>query len=260
MPSVAREDGVELFWEESGDGPCVVFSPSYIQHPGVFKGVLDELRKSHRVVRYDPRGSGESTRTGPYDMATDVNDLIAIAETVAPIAAVVGNGDGSNRAIHAAAKRPDLIPLVVSLETVPLGRGVADGTDALVASTGVLEALVGMMRADYRSGLSAAVQRGNPGIDQDSLRERVDLTAAYIDHDAATTRLEEWIADNPGDDPETLGERLLVVFEGAGAWFPAELTERAQVLLPEARFVRVESGAITRPELTAEVIRGATGA
>jgi hypothetical protein len=117
-----------------------------------------------------------------------------------------------------------------------------------------------MMRADYRTGLSAAVQRGNPDMTQDELRARVDATVAYIDHDASLGRLEGWIHDDPGDDPRALGERLVVAYEGAGEWFPAELTERGLDLLPDAQFVKLDGGAIRRPDLTAAVVRSVTGA
>jgi hypothetical protein len=193
-------------------------------------------------------------------MESDVADLIAVAEAAAPIAAVVANGDATNRAVHAAAQRPDLIPIVISLETIPLLPGQAADTDALVGSGGVLEALVGMMRADYRSGLTAAVQRGNPEMSQDEVRDRVDATVAYIDHEASFGRLEAWIGDQPGDDPHTLGERLVVAYEGAGAWFTAELVDRGRELLPDAQFVKLEAGPISRPDLTASVIRSVTGA
>ena len=53
------------------------------------------------------------------------------------------------------------------------------------ASKVALMALVGMMRADYRSGLTAAVQRGNPNLSPDEVRERVDQAVAYTDHDAS---------------------------------------------------------------------------
>src|SRR3954453_23055079 len=102
VPVVERPGGAEIFWEESGDGPTVLVSPSYIQHPGVFSGLVAELAKRHRVVRYDARGSGASSRGGPYDMRTDVDDLLAVAEAAGPVAAVLGNGDGANRAVHAA--------------------------------------------------------------------------------------------------------------------------------------------------------------
>lgn len=259
MPVVEREDGVRLVWEESGEGPGLLLVHSYIQHPGVLEGLLAELRSGHRTIRYDARGAGESTRRGPYDMQTDVADLIAVVEAAGPITAVIGNGDATNRAVHAAAQRPDLIPYVISLETVPLQRGGASDTDALIGSRQVLDALVAMMRADYRSGLTAAMQRGNPQMSQDEVRQRVDGTVAYIDHEAAASRLEAWIDDNPGGDPAALGDRLVVAYEGAGGWFPADLTEHGSEALPEAQFVRLDGGAISRPDLSAAVIRTITG-
>jgi hypothetical protein len=192
-------------------------------------------------------------------MATDVDDLIAVAEVAGPIAAVIANGDATNRAVHAAARRPELFPYVLSMESVPLAVGQAAGTESLISSRSVLEALVGMMRADFRSGLSAAVQRGNPNYTQDDVRERVDATVAYTDHEAAACRLEEWIHDDPGEDPASLGERLIIAYEGSGAWFPSELTELGGQILPEARFVKLDGGALTSPELTAAVVRSVTG-
>jgi pimeloyl-ACP methyl ester carboxylesterase len=259
VPFVEREGGVSLFWQDWGEGPGLLITHSYIQHPKVFEGLLTDLQQGHRMIRYDPRGTGESTRRGPFDPATDVADLIAVVEAAGPIAAVIANGDATNRAAHAAAQRPELIPYVVSLETVPLMPGQAEGTDALVGSGGVLDALVSTMRLDYRTGLIAAIERGNPSMTEDQLRERVDATVAYLSHEASVARLEAWIKDAPGDDPRALGERLVVAYQGAGAWFPAELIERAHELLPEARLVKLEAGPISRPDLTAAVIRDVTG-
>jgi len=260
VPLVEREDGVSLYWEESGEGPGVLVTHSYIQHPAVMERLMAELRESHRTIRYDARGAGKSTRQGPHTMETDVADLIAVAEAASPIVAVVANGDATNRAVHAAAQRPDVFPYVISLETVPLLPGQAEGTDALVASGGVLDALVGMMRNDYRTGLTAAVGRGNPDMTQDEVRDRVDATVAYIEHEASLGRLEEWIADRPGDDPFALGDRFVVAYEGAGAWFTAELLTQGRAILPEAQFVQLEGGPISRPDLAAGVVRSVTGA
>jgi hypothetical protein len=192
-------------------------------------------------------------------METDVADLIAIAEDAAPVAAVIANGDATNRAVHAAAQRPELLPYVISMESVPLAPNQAAGTDSLISSSSVLEALVGMMRADYRSGLIAAIERGNPEWSQEQIRNRVDAIVSYIDHEPAVSRLDEWIRDNPGDDPASLGDRLVVAYEGSGGWFPADLTELGSQVLPEARFEKLERGALTRPDLTAAVVRSVTG-
>lgn len=260
VPFVEREDGVRLHWQESGEGPGLLIAHSYIQHPEVLEGLLAELRSGHRMLRYDARGAGESTRQGPYDMQTDVADLIAVVEAAGPIAAIIANGDATNRAVHAAAQRPELFPYVISMESVPLAPGQAAGTESLISSANVLDALVGMMRADYRSGLTAAITRGNPDWDADGVRGRVDATVAYIDHEASASRLEEWIKDDPGDDPQSLGDRLIIAYEGAGAWFPSDLAEVGSGVLPDAQFVKLEGGALTRPELTAAVVRGVTGA
>src|SRR4051812_11165671 len=80
VPYVDREDGVSLFWQEWGEGPGLLVMHSYIQHPKVLDGLMAQLSDGHRMIRYDARGSGESTRKGPYDMATDVADLLAVAE------------------------------------------------------------------------------------------------------------------------------------------------------------------------------------
>lgn len=260
MPVVERADGVALFWEASGAGPGLLVLSSYLQAPGVLSELVEQLQDGHRTIRYDARGTGRSTRRGPYDAETDLGDLLAVAEAAGPLTAVLANGDASNRAVHAAARRPDLIPTVLSIETVPLMPGQAEGTDALIASGAVLEALVGTMRNDYRTGLTAALQRGNPNMTQAEVRERVDATVAYVAHEAALGRLVEWIADDPGDDPQSLGDRLVVVYEGAGAWFTAAVLERGRELLPEARFVKVDAGVISRPDLAAAAIRSVTGA
>jgi pimeloyl-ACP methyl ester carboxylesterase len=260
MPFAEREDGVRIWWEEHGAGPGVLFAPGYVQHPGVFQGLIDELERDHRVVRYDARGCGQSTRRGPYDMETDVADLAAVAEAAGSIDVALANGDAANRAIHAAARRPDLVPAVVSMETLPLTSGDAEGVEALVGSGGVLSALVAIMRTDYRAGLRAAIERGNPGMSQEALRERLDQTIAYIGHDAGLGRLDAWIHDRARDDALALGDRLILAYEGAGEWFPAGLHENARATLSEARFERLEGGAVSRPDLTAAVVRGVTGA
>ena len=46
----------------------------------MFDGLIDDLVTDHRVVTYDLRGSGQSTRQGPYDVDTDAADLAALIE------------------------------------------------------------------------------------------------------------------------------------------------------------------------------------
>ena len=45
-----RPDGVELHWEERGEGPPVVLAPYWSGHPGVYEDLLSDLARDHRVV------------------------------------------------------------------------------------------------------------------------------------------------------------------------------------------------------------------
>ena len=62
MARLQREQGVEIHWEEHGEGPPVVLAPYAILHPSVFDPIAAELARDHRVIRYDDRGAGQSTR------------------------------------------------------------------------------------------------------------------------------------------------------------------------------------------------------
>src|SRR5918996_5205146 len=109
MPVARLSDGVEIHWDERGDGPLVVIANQFFSESWVFEGLIALLAEEHRVVTYDPRGTGRSSRRQPYHIDVDARDLVGLVEAIGPPALVVGMGDGSNRAVHAAAARPDLI-------------------------------------------------------------------------------------------------------------------------------------------------------
>ncbi|MCH7699591.1 MAG: alpha/beta hydrolase, partial [Chloroflexi bacterium] len=84
---VKTSDGLNLAVSTTGSGPPLVVVPSWISHleldqqelvkPSFFK----RLGKGSRLVRYDKRGMGLSTRNvGDYSLDAQVNDLHAIIE------------------------------------------------------------------------------------------------------------------------------------------------------------------------------------
>src|SRR4051812_23414947 len=109
MPRLERPDGIEIQWEEQGEGPLVVLSGYWSLHPSVFTPITGELRGDHRVVRYDDRGTGASTRAGPYDIETASGDLEAVVEAAGGSAVIIGLADGTQRAVKGGAHRPDLV-------------------------------------------------------------------------------------------------------------------------------------------------------
>ena len=79
MEWVERPGGVRLAVQQHGEGPTVVCMHSFVQHQEVYAGLHEALAGHFRVVTYHARGAGDSTRQGPYDIATDTADMAAVA-------------------------------------------------------------------------------------------------------------------------------------------------------------------------------------
>ena len=258
MPCVERPGDVEIYWESSGEGPLVAFAMQFFGFPDTFEALITDLAQDHRVVTYHVRGTGRSTRKGPYDVETDTQDLAALLEELGEPALIVAVADGTNRAVHVAAQRPELVRAVVTPGGNPVGRVAARDTDALVASDSVLQALTGMLDTDYRSGLRTMLQSANPQLDDDGVRERLDRTVEHCPHEAAAPRLRSWIEDDATDDARAVGDRLWILEHGMNPWFPIEVLRATRELLPEAHVEVVEDGPISRPEITAGFVRRLT--
>jgi pimeloyl-ACP methyl ester carboxylesterase len=259
MPRLRRPDGVELHWEERGEGPLVVLAQPWAGYPEVFADLLDELASDHRVVTYYPRGQGESTRRGPYDPETDTADLEALIDAAGGPGLVIAMADASNRAARLAARRPDLVHAVVLPGGVPLSRRVLEGTDSL-ASPAVLDALAQQFWSDYRGALRTVAASNNPQMSEDELRERVARTVDACPQDSSVPRFEAWIADDPEEEAAAAGGRLWILLQGDNPFFPLELLPRVRELLPQAHVEEVADGPLSRPDIAATVVRRLTRA
>jgi pimeloyl-ACP methyl ester carboxylesterase len=264
MPTLARSDGVEIHFEERGSGPLVVLACYWSMHPSVFGPLTEELSRDHRVVRYDDRGTGRSTRSGPYDIDTAASDLQALVEELGEPAVLVGTADGPARAIRVGVREPDLVMAVVAVGGPPFGRAAFSDADVLAASEPVVQALLSQVETDYRGALRTVVTATNPQMSEDEVRERVTDQAEHCPVEAAAPRLRAWASDDAKAESLAAGDRLWVIVSDSmsGGWFPAgaEMAAVVERVLPEAHVVDVEDGMVSRPDLTAEVIRGITEA
>ena len=260
MPVLELSDGAGLHWDERGEGPLVVISNQFFSETWVFEGLISLLAEEHRVVTYDPRGTGRSERKGPYTIEVDARDLIELIEAVGPPAVVIGMGDGSNRAVHAAAARMDLVDAVVCAAGNPIGASAVEGTDGLAGSESVLEALVSMMETDYRGALRTMIGTANPGFDEENLRMRVNSTSENCPQEVAAERMRSWISDIALEPAKALGGRLWVLEPGGNPWFPIEVARRSRPLIPDAHIQEVEGGALSRPDITVDCVRALTAA
>jgi pimeloyl-ACP methyl ester carboxylesterase len=258
MPLLHRPDDAEIHWEEAGDGAPVLVANVLHGHPGMIGGLARDLSSDHRVITYDLRGTGASSRRGPYDPAVDAADLEALLEHVGGVAVAVAIGDASLRAVRMAVARPDLVDAVLAPGTFLLGAATARGSEALTGSRSVLKALVTLLETDYRAGIRSMVASSNPNLSEDEMRERVDLVVAHCEQEAAVSRIRSWIRDDATDAARALGDRLRILHYPGNPWFPPELAEQMPEVLPDAGHEAVADGPMSRPELTAAVVRRIT--
>ena len=76
-------DGVSLRVIEAGepgDGPALVFIPGWSTGADIWRHQIDKFAKTHRVIAFDPRSQGESTKTTsgntPETRAQDLHALL----------------------------------------------------------------------------------------------------------------------------------------------------------------------------------------
>lgn len=259
MPAVERPDGVEVHWEERGRGPLVLIVHQVLwSHPGVYAELIGDLARDHRVVTYDPRGCGASTRRGPYDTETDAGDLLAVVEAAGGRAVALAVGYGFNLAVRVASARPDLIETVLSVQPAAaavLPRSELRRSDVMAGSDSVMEVLMQMLSTDPRTALRTIVAATNPGMDDDLLRERVSMVSSYISQEAAPERAEVWLQDDPSEHVRDLGDRFWILHDRAEQLFEGALVARVAELYPRAHIEELEGGPISRPDLVAERIR-----
>jgi pimeloyl-ACP methyl ester carboxylesterase len=262
VPPIVRGDGVELHWEQRGSGPVVVVPCHWSGVPSVFSPLVADLARDHRVFTYDARGTGRSTRTGPHDIATGVADLVAVLEQAGEPAVLVALAEACNRSVGAAQIRPELVTVVVAQGTIPVPRQAFKGTDSMISSDGVVEAFLQMLASDYNTAQRTMMTTANPQMSEAEVRRRVEDQVAYCPADTAVARLRAWIEDDPREPARSLGDRLWILHsEGMiGPWFPPfqQVRKLVDEHLPRARLKEVEDGLVSRPDITAAVVRQIT--
>ena len=98
--------------------PLVLIHGSLDRSAGLLK-LSRRLGRDHRVVRYDRRGYGRSAEhPGPFDAAGNIEDLVAVLDTVCSgPAVVVGHSYGGNVALGAVDRHPELVAAIALYET-----------------------------------------------------------------------------------------------------------------------------------------------
>jgi 3-oxoadipate enol-lactonase len=117
--TVARVNGIGLYYEVHGQGPPLLLIPGLGSDIGLFGGVTGALVESCQVVAFDPRGGGRSDKPdvaysieGMADDAAALLELLGISTTT-----VVGYSMGGRIAMSLALNHPSVVGRLVLAAT-----------------------------------------------------------------------------------------------------------------------------------------------
>ena len=250
-------NGVELYYEITGTGDCLVLTHGSWTDGAGWGPAVDLLAERYRVVVWDRRGHSRSQAgDGPGSRAEDAADLAGLIEHVSgePVH-VAGNSYGANVTLTLLTERPDLVA-TAAVHEPPLF-GLLEGTrdQALASELSVVDADLAVVRdligsGDHRDAAEYFIEHValGPGtwdrlpeafrsvLEANAptyLDELADETALSIDTAALATTMVPLLLTHGTESPEL---------------FPAVITELAQ-LVPAAR-VEVLEGAGHIPHAT----------
>ena len=161
--SISAINGIQLYWELSGDGdPAILVHGSWGDHHN-WDLVAPALSKSLRLATYDRRGHSISERPpGQGSIHQDVADLAALIEQLfGGPAHVIGNSFGAAIALNLAIQRPELIRSLVAHEPPLFGllEGETQVQGALAAVQERIAAVVPLLEAgDFAGGARQFVE------------------------------------------------------------------------------------------------------
>lgn len=117
----ADVDGARLYYEQSGEGPDIVWLAAG-DHPGANwrRWQVPAFEPGWRNTTYDARGVGQTTSESesPWPIKVHSEDVIQLIEQVCePPVALVGLSMGSLIAVQTAHDRPDLVACVAAMGT-----------------------------------------------------------------------------------------------------------------------------------------------
>ncbi|MCW2631466.1 MAG: alpha/beta hydrolase fold protein [Pseudonocardia sp.] len=113
--AVTVRDGVELHYEVTGDGAPTLLISGFAADATFWAGMVPQLAERHRVVTFDPRGSGRSSAPDhPYDLDKLGEDALAVLAAAGITRAhIVGHSLGAGVAQWLACHRPELVSTLV---------------------------------------------------------------------------------------------------------------------------------------------------
>ncbi|HJU41338.1 MAG TPA: alpha/beta fold hydrolase [Vicinamibacterales bacterium] len=132
---VTTRDGVRLAFASTGTGPVLIHVRGWVTHllhlwaDEQYRRFVESLARHYRVIRYDGRGNGLADRVDVKSLAELVDDLDAIANTVANQKVILlATCFGGPIAMEWVRRRPDRVAALVLDGTFVKGEKLASRT------------------------------------------------------------------------------------------------------------------------------------
>jgi pimeloyl-ACP methyl ester carboxylesterase/DNA-binding CsgD family transcriptional regulator len=236
-------DGYKIAYAVTGSGPTLVYMPFSIQSlghaadPAAAWGQnpqLARLAPHVRLVRYDTRGQGLSTRglKDDHSLAAYVRDLEAVLDHLPGQAVLMGGALSSHVAVHYAVRHPGRVRALVLYRTsitldlpAVFNRGLAESDWDLF-----LHSLLGVVQANER-------------ISPDERRKAVTDMKDSVDQSDWLQYARVAEASNIQDLLPQVRVPTMVMATGGHLTIPREAASRVASLLPDVHFVLLDGAA-----------------
>ena len=128
-------DGTRIAYAITGEGPPLVKAPHWLTHleyeaeSPIWRSWIEELSRTHTLIRMDARGCGLSERNAEFSFDHYVNDLEALIDAAGlERVPIFGHSQGAAIAVEYAARHPQRVSHLVLLGAYTKGalkRGLA---------------------------------------------------------------------------------------------------------------------------------------
>ncbi len=126
--------------DTGGDLPAVLFSHGFMMDHTMFDPQVEALSSSHRCIRWDERGFGDTPSPAPFSYWDSASDAIGVLDAVGVDKAVlVGMSQGGFLSLRAALANPERVAGVVLIDSA----ADTDDAETLEGYQGMLAALTG---------------------------------------------------------------------------------------------------------------------
>jgi 3-oxoadipate enol-lactonase len=110
-------NGVKISYETAGNGEAVIFIHGMSLDKRMWEPQWTNFSKLFRVVRYDVRGMGQSTKVNsthnPTEDLKQLMDFLKIDKAI-----LIGHSMGGNIALNFAIKHPDRVKKIISVDAI----------------------------------------------------------------------------------------------------------------------------------------------